>query len=189
MFAAHRMPLPCRAMTVWKASPHSAWNGSVRCVSTALSGPGVGSAKVDTSQAPLVDSVAKSVRYWITGAFTTGDVVLTWVTGSPALKSTVIANVTVPSLVDLGPSTIDIVFPNMLDANRIVASSLDFTQFDLREADHRASRRCPLDVARGQIPLGSGLGSPNADEQKAHAKDDRSAQAAFARPVEAPHFL
>src|SRR5256886_5557765 len=36
-----------------------------------LSGPGVGSAKVDTSQAPLVDSVAKSLRYWITGAFTT----------------------------------------------------------------------------------------------------------------------
>ena len=47
-----------------------------------LSGPGVGSAKVDTSQAPLVDSVAKSVRYWITGAFTT--VRLSCSPGSPA---------------------------------------------------------------------------------------------------------
>ena len=102
-----------------------------RTVLFTLSGPGVGTAKLDTSQAPLVDTGAGTIRYWITGSFGTGAVVLNWVTGAPALKATVIANVTSSGLVNQGAATIDVLFPSVPTGDKVVSSSLDFTEFTL----------------------------------------------------------
>ena len=61
------------------------WN-SVRTLEPmfTLTGPGVGNAKIDTSQAPaIVDQGLGKVRYWVIGSFVSGDVKATFVPGGP----------------------------------------------------------------------------------------------------------
>ena len=79
-----------------------------------LTGPGAGTATVDTTQAPVVVSqTLRKVRYWINGSFTSGDVSLVFVPGGPPLTTLLgtVAGGTAPFADDAGPQSIDVPFP------------------------------------------------------------------------------
>ena len=82
-----------------------------------LSGPGVGSATIDTSQAVAIigqTPTSGTVRYAIAGSLAaSGDVYATYVTGAPPLivDLGVVTGGTVPVEVDQGAQTIDVPFP------------------------------------------------------------------------------
>ena len=93
-----------------------------------LAGPGVGTAQIDRTQAPVILSQTPgqaNVRYWISGVFGTGEVDATFIPGAPPLKTTL------TTTVDNGPQTIDVLFP--VDSGQsLVASSLtEFNEFQL----------------------------------------------------------
>src|SRR5439155_2464598 len=100
-----------------------------------LTGPGVGNAKIDTSQAPaIVDQGLGKVRYWVIGSFVSGDVKATFVPGGPPFVTTlgsVDGTGVAPFAVDQGPGTLDVVFPNVATTDKVDITSLDFTQFTL----------------------------------------------------------
>ena len=48
---------------------------------------------------------------------------------------------------------------------------LDFAQFDAGKTDRAARRHGSLDVARGQLPLGSGFGPADTQKQETHVRE------------------
>ena len=79
----------------------------------ALAGEGLGSAKLDGSQAPVVLSEdSRTVRFWVNGVFgLTGDVTATFLAGSWALKNSTAAAATTLNPGDVLSSTFIVAFP------------------------------------------------------------------------------
>ena len=86
----------------------------------ALSGPGVGTAALDLSQAPKV-LPSGAVRYWLTGAFAAGDVQLDFIPGSWSYTSTAAPDGTT----NVGDVTfLDVTFPTPPDGFTLNAGSI-----------------------------------------------------------------
>ena len=89
-----------------------------------FSGPGAGTAAVDPTQAPIVlDQTARTVRYWTTGSFASGDVTAVFVPGGPPLTETALGTVH-----DDGPVAIDVTFVgipvgDVIDPNTVAFSA------------------------------------------------------------------
>ena len=89
-----------------------------------FSGPGAGTAAVDPTQAPFVlDPTARTVRYWTTGNFASGDVTAVFVPGGPPLTETALGD----ALHDDGPVAIDVTFVGIPIGDVLDPSTVAFT--------------------------------------------------------------
>jgi hypothetical protein len=83
-----------------------------------LTGAGVGTATLDSSQAPSIlskagDNTSGTVRYWVNGTFATGAVTVVFTNGAPPVSVDLGAYTgsTFTPVIDAGAETIDIAFP------------------------------------------------------------------------------
>jgi len=99
-----------------------------------LGGPGLGTVAIDSSQAPVILSRGANpvVRYWVKGVFASGDVSLTFLTGTWSYKSN--ASASIPDLILLveDPQFLDITFPGApagfaIDPGSITDLAAEFT--------------------------------------------------------------